>query len=197
MASRVSGGGPRRNDVLFPPLHFAHVEYNVHRSAYPTLANYRFLKRLELKRIISIGPEEAPLLDLAEMCSKDGIDLLHLEAEKVKEYEVTLSCGQIAQAASALIDPRWLPALITCLDGCILTGVVIMCLRRLQGWTLESLTEEARGVQMASSAAPKGHLYSREVLFSFQKGITSSLTWHQINPYLCLSTGTKVYPRFS
>eukprot|EP01084_Bolivina_argentea_P240950 404621_1 len=83
MASRVSGGGPRRNDVLFPPLHFAHVEYNVHRSAYPTLANYRFLKRLELKRIISIGPEEAPLLDLAEMCSKDGIDLLHLEAEKV------------------------------------------------------------------------------------------------------------------
>ncbi len=84
MVSRVSGGGPRRNGVLFPPLHFAHVEYNVHRSAYPTLINYRFLKRLELKRIISIGPEKAPLQDLAEMCSKDGIDLLHLEAEKVR-----------------------------------------------------------------------------------------------------------------
>ncbi len=83
MVSCVKGGGPPRNGVLFPPLHFAHVEYNVHRSAYPTLANYRFLKRLELKRIISIGPEEAPLQDLAEMCSKEGIELLHLEAEKV------------------------------------------------------------------------------------------------------------------
>ncbi len=76
---------------------------------------------------------------------------------------------QIAQATSALIDPRWLPALITCLDGCVLTGVVIMCLRRLQGWTLESLTEEARRVQMASSAAPKGHLDSREVLVCSSK----------------------------
>ncbi len=95
---------------------------------------------------------------------------------------------QIAQATSALIDPRWLPALITCLDGCVLTGVVIMCLRRLQGWSLESLIEEARGVQMASSAAPKGHLYSREVLSSSQKRIKKKSPTHDnhTNPYYML-----------
>ncbi len=110
MASRVSGGGPRRNEVLFPPLHFAHVEYNVHRSAYPTRANYRFLKRLELKRIISIGPEGAPLQDLAEMCSKDGIDLLHLKAEKVR---YTASMVENDSFQSCIYEDRFDPCFTT------------------------------------------------------------------------------------
>ena len=35
----------QKHDALIPPLRFAMVETSVFRGAYPTLKNYRFLRR--------------------------------------------------------------------------------------------------------------------------------------------------------
>jgi protein tyrosine/serine phosphatase len=43
-----------------------------------------------------------------------------------------------------LVDPARLPALLHCLDGGVVTGVAVMCLRKLQGWSWAALTEESR-----------------------------------------------------
>ncbi len=66
--------------MLLPPLRFSAVEFGIFRGAYPTLKNYRFLKRLSLKTVISVTPEP-PIVDLVEFCKHENIRLVHHSAE--------------------------------------------------------------------------------------------------------------------
>lgn len=62
---------------LVPPIRFCYVNPGLSRGAYPTLRNFRFLSRLQLKTIISITPEP-PIPDLVLFAEMAGIKLLHV-----------------------------------------------------------------------------------------------------------------------
>lgn len=71
------GSGPNAGLVtLVPPARFAHVCPGVMRGAYPTLRNFRFLSRLQLKTIISLTPE-APTADLVLFSEMAGLKIVH------------------------------------------------------------------------------------------------------------------------
>ena len=59
------------------PLRFNTIENNLYRGGYPTLRNFRFLKRLELKTIISLTPE-IPTNDLNQFCQQYGVNNIHI-----------------------------------------------------------------------------------------------------------------------
>jgi hypothetical protein len=61
---------------LIPPVRFGHVNPGVTRGAYPTLRNFRFLSRLQLKTIVSLTPEP-PIADLVLFAEMAGIKLVH------------------------------------------------------------------------------------------------------------------------
>lgn len=69
--------GTIRSTALVPPIRFAYVNPGLSRGAYPTLRNFRFLSRLQLKTIISLTPEP-PIPDLVLFAEMAGIKLLHV-----------------------------------------------------------------------------------------------------------------------
>ena len=62
--------------TLTPPTRFGYVNPGVSRGGYPTLRNFRFLSRLQLKTIVSLTPE-APTTDLVLFAEMAGIKLVH------------------------------------------------------------------------------------------------------------------------
>ena len=65
-------------DVLYPPLRFGRITPKLYRGAYPTLKNFRFLKRISLKVVISLVPEP-PTEDLVTFCASEGIELIYFQ----------------------------------------------------------------------------------------------------------------------
>eukprot|EP00736_Rhodelphis_marinus_P006910 Rmarinus@m.27901 len=119
---------------LIPPFRYAIVEENISRGAYPSLKNFRFLRRLNLRTILSFTPD-LPNRDLVEFCEHEGIDNYHFECEHFQE-EVTVTPKQVTQALQLMLDEENQPLFIHCRDGGHVTGLVVMCLRKLQNWNL-------------------------------------------------------------
>lgn len=123
-----------------PPFRYALVEDGLHRGAYPKDRNLPFLKSLSLVSILSLCPNAIPLNDFA---TENNIKLIHLKIDKVKEDSVVpLSYSKVAYILSLLIDSSLQPLYIHCLDGTIVTGLVIGCLRKLQCWSIQSCLHE-------------------------------------------------------
>ena len=80
--------------LIIPPFRFATVESEVFRGAYPTLKNFRFLRRLNLACIVSLIPE-APNADLKAFCEEEKINNVHFKVKKYNE-EVNISPEEVS-----------------------------------------------------------------------------------------------------
>ncbi|KAG0273790.1 hypothetical protein BGZ95_010394 [Linnemannia exigua] len=125
---------------LIPPFRFGTVEPEVYRGAYPKQRNLRYLKRLKLKTILSLVPDEPDEI-FQEFCREQGIQPIHLSVDKVKD-NVPLTYNRAVEAVQIVIDPENLPIYIHCLDGAVVTGLVVCCLRKLQTWNISSAMGE-------------------------------------------------------
>jgi len=138
--------------ALIPPFRFSTVQQGLYRGAYPTLKNFRFLRRLGLRTIVSVIPEP-PTSDLADFCAGEKIALHHFYAEKFTSDNVTVSPTTAAQILELLVQQQNLPLYIHCLDGANVTGIVVMILRKLQNWTkLATVSEFCRQAPSSSLA---------------------------------------------
>eukprot|EP01050_Picozoa_sp_SAG11_P010255 SAG11_NODE_1017_length_6163_cov_6.440303_5_plen_283_part_00 len=150
-----------RSLLVIPPFRFATVEveagagqqsYGLYRSAYPSLKNIRFLLRLKLTTIVSLLPAE-PVRDLTEFCETNGIRNIHFRIDRFTD-EVTFTPSVMTQILEILINADNYPLLLHCIDGANNTGLVIMCLRKLQNWApAPGLAEFARFVPGEVSSA--------------------------------------------
>jgi tyrosine-protein phosphatase OCA6 len=67
------------------PLRFSTIEVGLYRGAYPTLRNFRFLRCLQIKMMISMTPEP-PTADLNEFCQQFGIVNLHIPVALLSQF---------------------------------------------------------------------------------------------------------------
>ncbi len=132
--------------VLYPPTNFGSVENNLYRSSYPTEINLLFLNQLKLKTVIILS-EECPEA-FALYIEKNSINPIFIYDDNVTIMDNSefghISEEMVVKALTILLDNSNYPLLITCKSGKVLTGVVIGCLRKLQGWSLVSIFEEYR-----------------------------------------------------
>jgi len=110
------------------------------RGAYPTKRNFRFLRRLKLKTIVSVTPEP-PKRDLLEFCEREGVVNLHFHVEKFSDA-VTISSSRVAHILEIMVQIDRHPLFLHCLDGAHVTGHIVMCLRKLQNWNLSVVYAE-------------------------------------------------------
>eukprot|EP00164_Ancoracysta_twista_P012775 GFYU01020151.1.p1 GENE.GFYU01020151.1~~GFYU01020151.1.p1 ORF type:complete len:289 (-),score=34.44 GFYU01020151.1:43-909(-) len=135
--------GPREGGglgCLIPPFHYAMVEEGLYRGAYPSMKNFRFLKRLKLRSLVSLTPEHATR-DLKAFCDDEGIKIFHFYVERYQD-NVTITPVKMMQILQNLIDSKNHPLYVHCLDGANITGLVIMCLRKLQNWNVPVIVSE-------------------------------------------------------
>ncbi|ORX88987.1 hypothetical protein K493DRAFT_235017 [Basidiobolus meristosporus CBS 931.73] len=128
---------------IVPPFRYGIVESNIFRGAYPKERNLRFLKRLKLKTVLSLIPDQ-PTQELVTFCREHGIINMMIRVKKPKE-NVPLNFSKVVQILEIIINPEYHPLYLHCIDGSVVTGVVVMCLRKLQFYSVPSaLTEYAR-----------------------------------------------------
>lgn len=133
---------PRTLPPLIPPFRHILVERGLYRGAHPSLKNMRFMRRLRLRTIISLIPEpDGPSRDLVEYCEQERIRLMWHQLDKYNDG-FAHTPPLVAAVLAVLIDPRNHPLFIHCRDGSHNTGLVIMCLRRLQNWSLPAAYDE-------------------------------------------------------
>jgi len=117
---------------LTPPFRFGVVNENVYRGAYPTLQNFRFLNRLGLKMVLSVTPEP-PTVDLVDFCALMDIQLVHVPVMRLAPLNAALMAN-IAKALAPLVNADKHPVYLHCLDGRRISSLVVLILRRLEGW---------------------------------------------------------------
>ena len=66
------------SSVLVPPLNFAMVSKNLYRSGYPNKRNFQFLKKLQLKSIVYLCPDDYSE-DNELFLKENGIAFFHLK----------------------------------------------------------------------------------------------------------------------
>jgi tyrosine-protein phosphatase OCA6 len=123
----------------------------VYRGAYPSVRNLLFLKTLQLRTVISLvkGGVAGVTVDLREFCAHEHIChvVVDLDGNKLP------SLRALARLLSLLVDKRRLPVYMHCAEGGVSTGVLVMCLRVVQQWSIESaLAEYSRYVKEPGSS---------------------------------------------
>ncbi len=131
------------SEMLIPPLNFSMVIPGVYRSGYPNKKNFEFLKKIGLKSILYLCPERYADSNM-EFARANSIRILQFGIEGNKEPFVHIPEEAIRGAVEQLCDTRNHPILIHCNKGKHRTGVLVGCLRKVQGWSLTSIFDEYR-----------------------------------------------------
>jgi len=137
-AEEDEAGVPR---MLIPPINFAMVAKGVYRSGYPKTKNLSFLKKLKLKSIIYLCPEEHLHTNFWKA---NDIQLFNFKINGNKEPFVDIPETVIRDALVVLLDVRNHPVLIHCNKGKHRTGCLVGCLRKAQHWSLTYIFDEYR-----------------------------------------------------
>jgi tyrosine-protein phosphatase OCA6 len=158
--AEASAGAAGAGVVPGEPLEATHeCDETVYRGAYPSVRNLLFLKTLRLRTVVSLvkGGVAGVTVDLREFCAREHIChvVVDLDGNKLP------SLRALARLLSLLVDKRRLPAYLHCAEGGVSTGVLVMCLRVVQQWSIESaLAEYSRYVKEPGSS-------ERAILSSF------------------------------
>ncbi|WPK26288.1 hypothetical protein PUMCH_003637 [Australozyma saopauloensis] len=168
----------QQKQPLTPPENFAPVIDKIYRSSFPQAQNFPFLKKLGLKSVLCLIPEEYPQSH-EEFFEQEGIKLFQLGMAGNKEPFVKISLSLITEAMKILLDPENRPILIHCNRGKHRTGCLVGTLRRLQGWSLTIIFDEYR-----KFAAPKERSMDQQFIELYDQ--TDILRYAQTHNYLPL-----------
>lgn len=136
-------------EILTPPENFAPVVHQIYRLSFPQTQNFSFLRKLGLKSVLCLIPEDYPQ-EQQDFFNKEGIRLFQMGMSGNKEPFVKISSELITKAMKVVLDPQNHPILIHCNRGKHRTGCLVGVLRRLQRWSLTIIFDEYR-----TFAAPK------------------------------------------
>eukprot|EP00127_Corallochytrium_limacisporum_P002281 Clim_evm69s109 gene=Clim_evmTU69s109 len=141
-----------RPEDLEPPDNFAMVQQGIYRSAFPKRKNFEFLKKLNLKTILTLVLEDLPLAN-KRFCKENGITILQFGVPGNKEPFVDIPEKVMRAALSVLLDTRFHPVLIHCNKGKHRTGSLVGCLRKMEKWSHTSICDEYRRFSYPKSRA--------------------------------------------
>ncbi|ORZ40918.1 protein-tyrosine phosphatase, partial [Catenaria anguillulae PL171] len=127
------------------PFRFALVEHGVYRGGYPRPRNLAFLHQLKFRTLVSLTPDPLPasIPTALSHSPTSNIQCLHIHVPKPKEDQVPLDAVLALKIITSLVlDPGRHPMYIHCLDGQLVTGSLILALRKVQGWSVQSAMAE-------------------------------------------------------
>lgn len=129
-----------QNQKFVPPLNFSCVGNGIFRSAYPVYSSMAFLEQLSIKTFICLCPNDLKN-DFQIDVESRGIKLLLFDVKINQEPFLSMDDEQVTQAIEAAMNQTH-PVLIFCLTGKVRTSCVVACMRKVQGWSFASITEE-------------------------------------------------------
>jgi tyrosine-protein phosphatase OCA6 len=139
------------NYDVIPPLRFGVVNPSLYRGSYPTLRNHRFLSRLRLRTIICLI-QEPPNDDLKAFADTLEAKIVFLPVNRNSSISNPVLSSTLIQALNMCMDTRNFPIYVHCLDGKRICSLLVLMIRRLQGWTPISALSEYWRFQLPSKS---------------------------------------------
>ena len=118
-------------EVVVPP-NFAMVEPGVYRSSFPRTKNIGFLKRLGLKSVVCLVPEEYPSGMMA-FYNEAGVNLLSHGLEGNKWPFKEIGQDELRDTMKDIMCEANRPLIIHCNKGKHRTGSIVGCIRKIRG----------------------------------------------------------------
>jgi protein tyrosine/serine phosphatase len=147
---------------LEPPAKFGMIEPGLYRSNYPVDGNFRFLQGLGLRTAVNLTQERLVRSALA-FFAENGVRLLQLgessaivTSHGVKDEDLLKSALEIA------LDASHYPLLLMSSSGNHGVGLIVGCLRRIEGWAISAALDEYR-----SFAAPSARYMTEQAIELF------------------------------
>lgn len=146
---------------LLPPENFSMVDKGIYRSSFPRTKNIDFLRKLKLKNVCALIPEDYPtaMLDFYKQCNTN---LFHCGLTGNKWPHGEIDNASMMMALKYILDPHNHPILIHCNKGKHRTGSLVGCYRAVSGWSLSSIMHE-----YIVFATPKARLEDQIFIESF------------------------------
>jgi len=145
--------------MLFPTEQFGVVQAGVYRSSTPFPSHFPYFATLHLRRVIILSPE-APTRLVTTFFTSHGVEIVHLGIglpgwAAVGGSWKPMSEEVVKDALEMVLDASAHPVCVCDTSGVHQVGVLVACLRRLQGWALNATLMEYR--QYAGSKARYGN----------------------------------------
>lgn len=156
-------------EILVPPSNFAMVDIGLYRSGFFKKKNFPFLKRLGLKSVLFLCPEEYPKANLEFLESIDA-NLFQFGVQGNKEPFVEIPEEVYVAALKEILNTNNHPMLIHCNKGKHRTGCLVGCFRKVQKWSMTTIFDEYRRF-----AEPKPRFLDQQFIELFDCGELSEL----------------------
>ncbi|KAH7320818.1 tyrosine phosphatase family-domain-containing protein [Stachybotrys elegans] len=147
------------------PQNFGIVLPDIYRSSYPKPEDYDFLRKINLKTIVTLVKKDDDDSELQTFLTDNGIRQIVFNIKGTKKEAIPAEV--MSNIVNTVMDQRNHPLLVHCNHGKHRTGCVIAALRRAKGWSLKSTLDEYE-----TYAAPKIRECDVAYITAFQ---TSSL----------------------
>jgi tyrosine-protein phosphatase SIW14 len=132
--------------LQIPPLNFAMVMPGVYRSGYFNSRNYGFMEScLQLRSVINLADDYSKHkigLENVQWARSRSVSLFTLKLDAFKEPFGYTDESIVVRALSIILDTRNHPILVHDEKGKHRAGVLVGCLRKLQGYSLASIFHE-------------------------------------------------------
>ncbi|WVF71479.1 hypothetical protein IAT40_006285 [Kwoniella sp. CBS 6097] len=148
--------------MLTPPYHFSTIASPPHpypptqgenrpigpqilyRGSIPAQRNLSFLRRLNLRTLIYLKKKELKddADDLVRWAKRRGVRLKWVKAESMGEEKLGMGKNEVGDVLKTILDSSSYPLYIADIDGISHTTLIVACLRKLQGWHMDSIINE-------------------------------------------------------
>lgn len=132
---------PPTPDGTGRPVNFQIIAPGLFRSSYPQTPHFVELKKLGLKTIITLVPQDLSA-DYQAFITQNGITHYHIPILANKDPEIYTPDETVYKVLELILEPSKHPMLIHCNKGKHRTGCITACFRRVTGWTLEASIAE-------------------------------------------------------
>ncbi|PNP39864.1 hypothetical protein TGAM01_v208240 [Trichoderma gamsii] len=145
------------------PINFGVVVPGVYRSSYPKADDYAFLKGLKLKTVVTLVKRDEIDHEFESFTGANGIQQIIFNMKGTKKEAIPSST--MSSILDVVLDRRNYPLLVHCNHGKHRTGCVVAAVRKLSGWTVDSVVDEYK-----TYAQPKIRECDVEYITGFEPG---------------------------
>ncbi|RKP02927.1 hypothetical protein CXG81DRAFT_6213, partial [Caulochytrium protostelioides] len=151
------------------PASYGLVAPGIYRSNTPPSHTFPFLRTLHLRTAVILSPEQ-PTRALVQFFEECGTTLVQVSCQQrpsPQRFGFNLGAADtwrpisdrlVKDVLELVLDRTRHPLLLMCSSGVYETGIVVGCLRRLQGWSLTSILSEYGNVAATAGRMPRvGH----------------------------------------
>ncbi|RDA94668.1 hypothetical protein CP533_2475 [Ophiocordyceps camponoti-saundersi (nom. inval.)] len=152
------------------PVNFGVVLPQVYRSSYPQPENYAFLLSLKLKTVVTLVNKDGGDESLKSFFAGNGIRQVVFDMKGTKKEAIPPST--MSSILSVVMDRSQYPLLLHCNHGKHRTGCVVAVVRKLSGWSLDTVLDEYRAY-----ATPKVRECDVDYISRVRASTLTAITW--------------------